>query len=90
MSNYDFKPLNDKEFEILCSDLLGSHFDVRFERFKQGKDSGIDGRFFNSDGEEIILQCKHWISTPFSQLVRALKVTEKPKIDKISAYSGPK
>ncbi|MDR7122889.1 restriction endonuclease [Rheinheimera soli] len=84
MSNYDFKPLNDKEFENLCSDLLSSHFDVRFERFKQGKDSGIDGRFFNSDGEEIILQCKHWISTPFSQLVRALKVTEKPKIDKIS------
>lgn len=83
MTNYDFKPLNDKEFESLCSDTLGVHLKVRFERFKPGKDSGIDGRFFTGDGKEVILQCKHWISTPFKQLIRTLKNTEKPKLEKL-------
>lgn len=83
MSNYDFKPLNDKEFESLCSDTLGVHLKVRFERFKPGKDSGIDGRFFTGDDKEVILQCKHWISTPFKQLIRSLKITEKPKLEKL-------
>lgn len=45
MSDYDFKPLNDKEFEVLCADLLGEVEGQRFERFKVGKDAGVDGRF---------------------------------------------
>lgn len=52
MSDYDFKQLNDKEFEILCADLLGEVEGRRFERFKAGKDAGVDGRFFADEGKE--------------------------------------
>ena len=83
MTDYDFKSLNDKEFEALCTDLLGQHMGVRFERFKPGKDSGVDGRFFANEKNEVILQCKHWANTPLNQLVTYLKKIEKPKIDKL-------
>ncbi|WP_348944744.1 restriction endonuclease [Chitinibacter sp. FCG-7] len=83
MSDYDFKALNDKEFEILCADLLGDAEGQRFERFKPGKDAGIDGRFFTSNSCEVILQCKHWCGTPTKQLINTLSTTEKIKIEKI-------
>lgn len=86
MSDYDFKPLNDKEFEILCADLLGEVEGRRFERFKAGKDAGVDGRFFTAEGKEVILQCKHWSNTPIKQLIRALSTTEKPKLDKLKPH----
>lgn len=86
MSDYDFKPLNDKEFEILCADLLGEVQGCRFERFKPGRDAGVDGRFFTDAGSEVILQCKHWSNTPLTQLIRALKKIEKPKLDKLKPH----
>lgn len=86
MSDYDFKPLNDKEFEILCADLLGNAEGHRFERFKAGKDGGVDGRYFAAQGKEVILQCKHWSATPLPQLIRELENTEKPKLDKLNPH----
>jgi adenylate kinase family enzyme len=81
MSDYDFKTLNDKEFEILCADLLGQTTGRRYERFKPGKDGGVDGRYFSDDGKEVVLQCKHWSNTPLPQLIRELEKIEKPKLD---------
>ncbi|WP_227818157.1 nSTAND3 domain-containing NTPase [Nitrogeniibacter aestuarii] len=86
MSDYDFKPLNDKEFEILCADLIGEVEGTRIERFKAGRDAGVDGRFFSSESKEVILQCKHWSNTPFRQLLRALESKEKPKLDKLKPH----
>jgi adenylate kinase family enzyme len=83
MSQYDFKTLNDKEFESLCTDLLGKVVGKRFERFKSGKDAGVDGRFFMLDRQEGILQCKHWANTPVRELVRRLALVEKPKLDRL-------
>lgn len=83
MSDYDFKQLNDKEFEILCADLLSEVEKRRFERFKSGRDSGVDGRFFASNGKEVVLQCKHWIGTPTAQLIRKLATSEKNKITRL-------
>lgn len=83
MSDYDFSSLNDKEFEIFCVDLLSEIYNNRFERFKPGKDSGVDGRFFADGGQEVILQCKHWSSTPLNQLIRSLGQVERPKLDKL-------
>jgi len=83
MTDYDFRTLNDKEFEVFCSDLLGAAFGIRIERFKPGRDSGVDGRFFRSDRKEVILQCKHWANTPLTQLVSHLAKVEKPKLDKL-------
>ncbi|WP_376746725.1 restriction endonuclease [Stutzerimonas nitrititolerans] len=66
MHEYDFKSLNDKEFEILSTDILSSILGQRIERFKPGRDSGVDGRFFNTANDEIVIQCKHWTNTPTS------------------------
>lgn len=84
MHDYDFKSLNDKEFEILCIDLLSEAYESRFERFKAGKDQGVDGRFFSNDKKESILQCKHWANTPNSTLIRSLKKKELPKVKALS------
>ena len=95
MSDYDFRPLNDKEFEILCTDLIGDFEGKRFDRFKPGKDAGVDGRFFASNGKEVVLQCKHWSNTPTKQLIHRLITDERPKLDKfkpdryILAVSNP-
>lgn len=83
MSDYDFRQLNDKEFEVLCADLLGVAVGCIIERFKPGKDSGVDGRFFSNSGNEVIIQCKHWSNTPIGNLIRALEKIEKPKLDKL-------
>lgn len=86
MSDYDFKSLNDKEFEILCVDLLGEVEGQRIERFKAGRDAGVDGRFFVHGSKEVILQCKHWSNTPVSQLLRELTSTEKSKVEKLKPH----
>ena len=84
MSDYDFRQLNDKEFEILCVDIIGNCEGKRFERFKPGRDAGVDGRFFASPSKEDILQCKHWANTPIKDLLRYLKDIEKPKVDRLN------
>ncbi|WP_122255684.1 nSTAND3 domain-containing NTPase [Pseudomonas syringae] len=84
MSDYDFSRLNDKEFEVFCADLLSAREGVRFERFKPGRDAGVDGRFFRSEGDEWILQCKHWISTPLEKLVKSIADSESLKVQKLS------
>ena len=83
MSDYDFKALNDKEFEILCTDLLSAREGVRYERFKPGRDAGVDGRYFGLGGKETILQCKHWVTTPLEKLVKHLQDSELPKLHKL-------
>jgi hypothetical protein len=50
MSSYDFKGLHDKEFEGLCTDLLGVSMSLRLERFKPGPDQGVDARCFDAGG----------------------------------------
>lgn len=84
MSDYDFKTLNDKEFEILCADLIGEKEGTRIERFKAGRDSGVDGRYFSNASEEVILQCKHWCNTPTKTLLSTLYTKEKPKLAKLN------
>lgn len=84
MSDYDFSTLNDKDFEILVVDLLSAELGHRIERFKSGKDGGIDGRFFSSGGDENIIQCKHWLKSGISKLTKALEDTEYDKVKKIA------
>lgn len=84
MSDYDFSTLNDKDFEELVVDLLSAKFDNQIERFKAGKDGGVDGRFFNIKGEENIIQCKHWIKSGISALIKSLSNTERTKVEKLN------
>ncbi|MBF0548252.1 MAG: restriction endonuclease [Candidatus Riflebacteria bacterium] len=81
--NYDFGGLNDKEFEILVCDLLSHDLGVQAERFKPGKDSGVDGRFFSGDGE-VIIQCKHYLRTGYPGLISVLKSKEIGRVRKLN------
>lgn len=83
MSDYDFKTLNDKEFEVLCVDLLSEIEKNRFERFRSGKDKGVDGRYFDISGGEVVLQCKHRPSDQLKYLVAYLKKEELPKVKRL-------
>ncbi len=80
MNDYDFKQFNDKEFEVLSADLLSRREGITFERFKPGRDSGVDGRYYRADGREEIIQCKHWPNSPLERLVRNLRYEEYPKL----------
>lgn len=81
--DYTFEQLNDKEFEVLSADIMSAVFKKKVERFKPGKDEGIDGRFFSDKNKEIIIQCKHYKKTDFRRLVRDLKKTEVEKVKKL-------
>lgn len=84
MNEYDFSRLNDKEFEVFCTDLLSAREGVKFERFKPGRDGGVDGRYFKSEGDEWVLQCKHWVSTPLEKLVRHIDESESRKVTRLA------
>ena len=81
--NYDFSQLNDKEFEILAADLMSAFFGERIERFKPGRDGGVDGRFYSDASRENILQCKHYLKTGYKGLIRKLKGEEAQKVNKL-------
>lgn len=71
--SYDFSQLNDKEFEVLSVDLLSIVFRKRIERFKPGKDAGVDGRFFADTNKEIILQSKHYLKSGYKKLISSIE-----------------
>lgn len=73
MVDYTFSSLNDKEFENLSIDILSADKNKRFERFKAGRDGGIDGRYYHDDKSQDIVQCKHYLKTGFSGLISSLK-----------------
>lgn len=79
---YDFSSLSDIDFEILTQDLLQEELKLIFEGFKKGKDKGIDLRCLHS-GNNIIVQCKHYVGSSFSALYSNLK-KELPKIEKLN------
>ncbi len=81
MNDYDFSTLNDKEFENLTIDLISKDRGKRFERFKAGRDGGIDGRYYGEDGKQEIIQCKHYLRTGYNGLISSLKRKNKGKTE---------
>jgi len=79
--DYDFSQLNDKEFEAFVIDLFSCVLKHRLERFREGKDGGVDGRFFISPQKEVILQCKHFRQSGTKKLIQSLKKDERYKVD---------
>ncbi|MDD2790349.1 MAG: restriction endonuclease [Sulfurimonas sp.] len=92
MTDYDFSTLNDKEFENLSIDLISKDKNKRFERFKAGKDGGIDGRFYHDNGTQEIIQCKHYLKTGFSGLITSLNKKNNGinEIDKVKKLNSTK
>lgn len=80
MREYDLTVLNDKEFEVLVADLLAAEIGAPVERFKPGRDAGVDARWFSSPGNEVIVQCKHWPRSSVAALIRKISSEEKAKV----------
>ena len=77
---YDFKSLSSYDFELLIRDLLQKELNQNLEAFKPGRDSGIDIRLSINKRNNIIIQCKHYANSKYSDLILALK-NEKEKIE---------
>ena len=83
MTDYDFSTINDKEFENISIDLVSIDKKKRFERFKGGRDGGIDGRFYSNNGTQEVIQCKHYLGTGFSGLISSLKKKNTSGVNEI-------
>ena len=64
--------LSPIDFEDLCRDIATVETGKRFSAFGPGPDGGIDGRY-SKGADTIILQCKHFAGSSFSNLKSALK-----------------
>ncbi len=77
---YDFSKLNDREFETLGASIVEKISKKRVEKFKAGRDGGVDGRFWIGKKKEGTIQCKHYVETPYSTLISKLKSEEVNKV----------
>ena len=75
---FDYRNLSPIEFERLCSDLLTIMEGVRYQRFGEGRDDGVDLQYENVSGAKTIVQCKRYRDS--SQLLSVLKHTERKKV----------
>ena len=69
------------DFEELCRDIARAETGFRFSAFGPGPDGGLDGRH-SKDENRIILQCKHYIGSSFSDLKTAIRkeIDKLPKL----------
>lgn len=81
MANYDFQQLSSHDFEQFSRDLLQADWGIKLESFKTGKDDGIDLRYAETSARTIV-QCKHYIRTGLSGLLRDLRL-EAVKVKKL-------
>ena len=80
---YSLSKLNHREFESLVRDIISKHLELNVEKFKSGKDGGVDGRFWIGE-KEGILQCKHYWKTGYHGLINKLKNEEVDKVRKLN------
>ena len=52
----NYLSLSPSEFETLSADILSALHSVHFERYGEGRDGGVDGKFVTSDGGIWIVQ----------------------------------
>jgi hypothetical protein len=82
MANYDLGCLSSQEFENLVRDLFQEEWGIFLESFTAGKDEGIDLRCLISDN--LVVQCKHYTNSSFSQLYSTVKSKEVSKVRKLN------
>jgi hypothetical protein len=81
VASYDFGTLSSHDFELIVRDLLQKHLGLNLESFKSGRDRGIDLRYAKSkQTNDLVVQCKHFRSSPFKTLLSHLRIKESPKV----------
>jgi hypothetical protein len=84
MSNYDFHALLEPlEFEGLVCDVVQQREGIFLETYKEGRDSGIDGSYTDSNSKKTIVQAKRY-QQDFNRLYRDLERLELPKVRKLN------
>lgn len=68
-----FQNLSAYDFELLIRDLLTAEHNLRYEAFSAGPDGGIDLRATHA-GRTTIVQCKHYLRSSDSALLRDLSL----------------
>jgi adenylate kinase family enzyme len=84
MNDYDFGKLNDKEFEVLARDIISIKENIEVDRFKSGKDQGIDGKYIDNANGIVVIQVKHWLTSGYTKLKYHCKTIEKNKVQKLN------
>lgn len=77
---YNYANLSDYEFELLCRDIMEKKLGIPLRCFAPGQDGGVDiteSKLSN----EVMIQVKRYISSPFSELLSSLR-KELPKVQK--------
>ncbi|WP_079054280.1 restriction endonuclease [Streptomyces graminilatus] len=83
METFDLTRLTDFDFEAVCKDIFEAEYGVRLEIFSPGADSGVDLRYLQGGGSQLVIQCKHWVRSPRSKLIERIRVSELPKVQKL-------
>ena len=78
---FDYRMLNDYEFEILCKDIFQREFEEKEKMytFTSGRDGGVD---ICDKNQSYIIQVKHYSKSTVSNLITSLK-KEVEKINKL-------
>ena|SRR6266568_9503859 len=84
MPTHDFASLSSYDFQELIRDLLQAEWRTRLESFTAGPDAGIDLRAFTATRGETIIQCKHFVSGRFRDLLSHVRRSELPKIKAVA------
>lgn len=83
MTAYTFHSLSDADFEDLVCDLLQRLLnEPRLQRFSAGPDSGVDLLGGARATGNLVVQCKHYWRSRFSELKRSV-ARELPKLEKL-------
>lgn len=83
MPEYTFESLSPYDLEVLARDLLQAELGIRLENFARGRDRGIDVRFAEDRTNTIIVQCKHYARSSWTELRRSLEA-ELPKVQALA------
>ena len=79
MSDYTFEQLSPNDFELLVRDLLQAELEIRLENFTAGRDRGIDLRYATDERSTLIVQCKHYLRSTWTDLQRSIRA-DVPKV----------
>jgi hypothetical protein len=70
MSDYTFQSLSDTDFEYFVCDLLNKKLRLDLHDYPAGRDQGIDLLQELADGYRIVVQCKHYVRSDRSKLLK--------------------
>jgi len=78
---YNYYNLDDVEFELLCKDIMQEKLETQLRVFGKGRDGGVD-LTDNVQTHNIVIQVKHYVSSPFASLKASLS-KEIQKVQKL-------